>query len=339
MSKLFKSGVIGLGRAGWQLHVEPMLAHGGYQITAVADPNAQRRVEAVEKTGCQGYADIDALLAQADCELVAVATPSHFHYADAKKVLESGRHCVLEKPMALTHAETQELVALAKNKGVLLTVFHTHLFLPEFYHLKEVAESGILGRIFNFRGLWANYMRRWDWQTLKKNGGGLLNNWGSHLLSVALPLLGSKATHVSANLQHVKDAGDTEDHVEILLRTESGATANLTVTTACAFPGVKWMLLGDKGTLVSDGTTSQLKYYDPKKAPLPPLDETHAVPGRHYNTETLPWIEETRPAKPSHAVPAFYQNVADALRGEAELIVKAEDAAEVIRIIELAKKD
>ncbi|MEO6846300.1 MAG: Gfo/Idh/MocA family oxidoreductase [Chthoniobacterales bacterium] len=337
MSQPIKTAIIGLGRAGWHLHLEPMLKHGGYQITAVTDPIAERRKEAQEKCGCEEYENIDALLAKADCELVIVATPSAFHFSDAQKVLEAGKHCALEKPMALNFEEASKLAELAKSKKLLLTVNHAYLFLPEFHHLKEVVDSGVLGRIFHIRGFWPRYSRRWDWQTLKKNGGGILNNWGSHIASVALPLLDSKVASVASDIQLVKDAGDTEDHMEILLKTESGASANLLVTSACAYPGVRWMLLGEFGTLSSDGTTSHLKYYDPADAPRPQLDESMAAASRKYNSEELPWKEKSMPSEPSTPVPTFHENLAAFLGGKAPLISSAEAAVEVIRVLDLAR--
>ncbi|MEO8205842.1 MAG: Gfo/Idh/MocA family oxidoreductase [Chthoniobacterales bacterium] len=338
MNRTIKSAIIGLGRAGWLLHFEPMLQHVGYQITAVADPSESRRKEAHEKSGCETYETIDELLAKADCELVVVATPTSFHYSDAKKILEAGKHCVLEKPMALNAREADELVALATSKNLLLTIHHAQLFEKEFHHLKEIVDSGIIGRIFNIRVLWARYSRRWDWQTLQKNGGGLLNNWGTHLLSTTLPLLNSKVKTITADLELIKDAGDAEDHVELFLKMESGATANLTVTSVCAFPGIKWMFLGDKGTLISDGVTTQLKYFDPAEAPRPALEESMMAAGREYNSEKLPWKEESRPVEPSYIVPTFFENVADAINGKAKLIATAEDAAEITRILEVARK-
>lgn len=328
-------GIVGLGRAGWSLHLQPILKLDGFKIIAVADPVAERTAEARELTGCEVFSNVDELLAGSDAQAVVVATPSFTHYSDVKKVLLAGRHCIAEKPLAMRVEEARELVAIAKEKNLKMFVNHAHLHRDEFYHLKEVVDSNILGPIFEVRACWAGYARRWDWQTLKKNGGGQLNNTAPHTLSIVLPLLGAPVKSVFADLRNIKDAGDAEDHVHLVMTAENGTTADVVVTSAVALSqGPKWMLCGKNGTLVSDGTTSTIRYYDPGKVEdLSVLDA--AAPGRQYLRETLPWEEKTLEVKPSGVV-SFHQNVLDVLLGKADQIVTPESTVEVVRVTEMA---
>lgn len=327
-------GIIGLGRAGWSLHLEPISKLEGFKIISVADPVAERTQEAADKVGCQQFGNLDELLQGSDAQLVVIATPSHLHYSDIKKVLSAGRHCVAEKPLALSSKEADELVALAQEKGLQLFINHTHLHNPIYNHLQAVVDSGILGPIFHAQINWCSYGRRWDWQTLKKNGGGTLNNTCPHTLSTILPLLGSKVKSVWADLRNIKDAGDAEDHVNVFLKTENGTTGNIVVSTASAIGGNTWSLYGKYGTLVSDGANSKLKYYDPATAaPLSVIDA--AAPGRQYLKETLEWVEKTEVVPPS-PVPKFHENILDVLTKGATPIVTAESAAEVVRVTEMA---
>lgn len=326
-------GIVGLGRAGWGLHLEPITKLDGFKIVAVADPLPERCVEAAERTGCQQYASIDDLLKNSDAQVVAVATPSSTHYEDVLKVLQAGRHCVAEKPLALTTAQADELVAVAKEKGLGLFVNHSHLHLPYFHHFKKVLESGVLGKIFSIRVCWGNFARRWDWQTLRKNGGGQLNNTCPHVLSVVLPLLDGKVENVFADLRNIKDAGDAEDHVHMVLQTDSGMTADIVVSGAMAQSGPKWMFFGDQGSMTSDGATCTLRYFDGSKVePLDVLDT--AAPGRQYLREELPWEERTEEIE-SSPVKYFYDNILDVLTGQAEPVITAESAAEVVRVSNL----
>lgn len=330
------TAIVGLGRAGWNLHFQPMINHGGFAIVSVADPVAGRRDEARALSGCETFDSIDQLLEKTPAELVVVATPSHFHFEDIRKVLKAGKHCVAEKPLAFTAEEADALVQLAQEKNLHLFVHHVHLHRDEFFHLHRIVESGILGPIFHMRAFWGGYSRRWDWQTLKKNGGGQLNNTCPHTLSVVLPLLGSKVIKVQADLRNIKDAGDAEDHVELFLQAENGATANVVVTSAMGWPGPKWTLAGKYGTLHSDGQTSRLRFYDPKSvAPLNVLDE--AAPNREYLREQLPWQEEERKVEPT-VWPGFIANVYDVLRKKVAPIVTPESAAEVVRVSEMARR-
>ncbi len=338
MSKKIKVGIVGLGRAGWNLHFLPMKEHSDFEIVAVADPEPARTGEAAELTGCAEYKGLEELLTHQELDAVVVATPSSLHYHDAKKVLQSGRHCILEKPMATSFAEAKELHELAQAKNVQICVHHQHCFKDEYHHLKEIIASGVLGDIFQINVFWAYYGRRWDWQTLKVNGGGQLNNTCPHTLSIVLPLLGSPVEAVTADLRNIKDAGDSEDHVHLWLRTKSGIVADITVTSACALPAKKWMLLGTCGTLSSDGAMSKLRYYNKDEAPELKLLETTTVPDRKYLSEQLPWKETECPTKAKAALVQFHDNVAAVLRGEAAPVVSSESAVEVMRVIELARK-
>ena len=301
-------GIVGLGRAGWNLHLQPMLQLPDFKIVAVADPLPERRKEAVDLTGCAEFTNIDELLTGSDAQVVVVATPSQSHYEDTRKVLEDGRHCIAEKPLAFSAKDAQELASLARDRELGLFVHHVHLHKAEFYHLKQVIESGDIGDLFSIRAFWGSYARRWDWQTLKKNSGGQLNNTCPHVFTIVLPLLGSPVNDVFSDLRNIKDAGDAEDHVHVVLRTESGITADIVVSTAMAQAAApRWMLCGSRGALVSDGETSKLRFYDGHAVPPLSVLDT-AAPDRKYQSETLPWQEkELTIGEPP--VPKFHRNV------------------------------
>lgn len=329
-------GIVGLGRAGWGLHLEPISKLPGFKIVAVADPLADRCQEAADRLGCEQFSTIDELLAKSSAQLIAVATPSFTHYEDVLKVLKAGRHCIGEKPLALKSADADELVSLAREKGLGLFVNHSHLHFAPYYHLKSVIASGLLGDLFSVRACWGNYARRWDWQTLKKNGGGQLNNTCPHVLSIVLPLLGSPVKKVFADLRNIKDVGDAEDHVHVVLQAESGVTADIIVSTALALSGPRWTLCGSRGTMTSDGETSKARFYDGTKVEALNVIDA-AAPGRQYLYEQLPWEEKELKADPS-PVKTFHDNIFDVLTGKARPIVTPESAAEVVRVTNMIQE-
>lgn len=327
--------IVGLGRAGWNLHLQPLLAHPGFKIVAVADPVPERCREAVVLTGCRAFPSIDELLKDAGSEIVVVATPSSTHCHDAAMVLNSHRHCIIEKPMALNYDQARGLLTLAQEKSLGLFVHHNYLHGAEYHHLCQVLESNVLGPLFHLRACWVHYRRRWDWQTLRKNGGGALNNTCSHILSMVLPMLGAPVKTVQAVLRNIKDAGDAEDHVELMLQATNGVTADLVASTAIALDSPRWMLCGKYGTLVSDGKKSRLRYYDPAQAPaLSALDA--AAPNRQYQKEALPWKEAEIEIGPPPVKP-FHENVHDVLLNQGPPTVTPESAVEVVRVSELAR--
>ncbi len=339
MQQPIKIAVVGLGRAGWNIHISKLRPHAAFSVVGVVDPDAGRREEAAAELNSPAHPDLDALLAATEAEVVVVATPNHLHERDAVKVLESGRHCVLEKPMAITHESALRVIAAAEKSGKHLFVHHQRRFGDEFRFLREIIDSGVLGDIFEIRLHWGGFARRNDWQTLRKNSGGVLNNTGPHLVDLAVNLLDAPVTEMLADMRHVKDAGDCEDHVHLFAKASNGQTADLTVTTACALPAPRTLLLGSCGTLLAmDEKNAKLRYFDPAKVgPLEVVDGP--APERKYgNADVLPWQEEERPIKPSSPGGEFYDNVAGVLTGGEEIVVTPQSAAEVIRLIEWAHR-
>lgn len=338
--KAIAVAIIGLGRAGWSIHVEALKDREDFTIVDVADPSEERRAEAASELGCGVHSGIDALLAVTDAEVVIVATPSATHEEDGLKVLGSGRHCIVEKPMAMSHAGARRLVKAAETAGRRLFVHHQRRFYDEDLYLREVIDSGILGDVFEIRLTWAGFARRNDWQTLKKNGGGNLNNTGPHVIDLALSLVDDPVTQLLADVRHIKDAGDTDDHAHLFMKTSGGVTIDLLVTTCLALPGPRTVLMGTQGTLQAmDDQTARLKFFDATS--LPPLEVIDGLaPGRKYgNDEVLPWVEEEQAIVPAKRIGGFHDNVWTVLREGGEMVVTPDQAAEVLRIMDWAKEE
>ncbi|MES2309111.1 MAG: Gfo/Idh/MocA family oxidoreductase [Verrucomicrobiota bacterium] len=332
--------IVGLGRAGWTLHLEAILDFPQYKIVSVADPMPDRRKEAEDRTGCVSYETIEQLLQETTAVVVVIATPTHLHYRDTLMVLNSGRHCILEKPMGSNFEEAREMVKVAREKNLQLLVNYPYFFSGEYEHLKRVVASGKLGEIFHLRVFAGNYARRCDWQTLKKNGGGQLNNHGTHMLSMIVPLLNSHVTSLYADLRNIKNPGDAEDHVHLVLKNTNQVTIDLVVSSAIAHGCPRWIICGKYGTFVSDGKKGKLHYYDPSQVEeLSLIDD--AAPGRRYHEEVLPWKEEEVDAgdpRMESFIRSFHQSVLNVLLEGKEPQISPENALEVVRVVELASK-
>jgi predicted dehydrogenase len=263
------------------------------------------------------------------------------HAPHTRLALAAGCHVVVEKPMAMSVAEADGMIRAATRARRKLFVHQNYRFNDEYRHLREVLDSGVLGPVFQVSARWSHYARRNDWQTLRRNGGGVLNNTGPHLVDMALDFLDAPVADVWGDLQHIKDAGDCEDHVKVVLRGTNGRVCDLELSTANAGPSMKWTLLGACGSLTCDGTTSTLRWYDPRRVRRLSLN-TGAAPNRRYGVdgkgETLPWHEKTMPAKPAKRGGGFYDNVAAVLRRGAPMVVTPPQAREIIRTIERAKR-
>ncbi len=335
--KPIKTAVIGLGRSGYDIHLRRMRGDDRFRITAVTDWLPDRREEVQREFGCAVYPDHQALLHDADAEVVVVATYSSTHPSVTRDILRSGRHAICEKPIADSVAAAQSMIAAADKAGKKLLVHHNYRFFAETRHLLEVVQSKRIGEVFEIRMRSFDFSRRNDWQTFQKFDGGVLNNTCPHFLDIGLQLLGAPVVDVFCDLRLISDVGDAEDHVRVVLRAENGRVYDMEVSSACKFPEPKWTVLGTHGTLVSDGRTSTIAWFDPKKlGKLRPIETP--LPGRVYgNDDVIPWQTEEVPSA-GPAIGDFYDNVWAVLRERKPLVVKPEEALEVVRVTQRAKR-
>lgn len=146
---VLQTGVIGLGRWGPNI-VRNMVNHPRIRLAGVCDTDesAFERVAKLVPADCRKENTASRIFADPDINAVAVATPARTHYALVREALLAGKHVLSEKPLALTAGENEELCSLAENKGRKLMVGHTFLFNSSVVKMKEIVDSGKLGKLY-----------------------------------------------------------------------------------------------------------------------------------------------------------------------------------------------
>jgi predicted dehydrogenase len=329
-------GIAGLGRSGWGIHAD---IFGGmadkYQVAAVSDPDEKRLQEAKDKFNCRTYAALNELLKDSNVELVVIATPSNFHADNTIKALRAGKAVICEKPMATTLADADLMLKEAKKTGSLLTVFQNYRYMTGFLKIKEIIDSGKLGRIVLIKMTWHGFGRRWDWQTLKKFGGGTLNNTCPHAIDQALQLFGPEEPEIFCRMEKALTLGDAEDHVKIILKARRSPMIDIEVTSACAYPQEPWLIMGTLGSLAGTYAKLRWKYLKPQELPERKLD-TAPPPDRSYNKEEIHWYEEEWSEEEEGKDTArigFYLDLYGTLRKGAPLAITPESARRVMWVI------
>ena len=340
MSEPIRYAVVGLGRAGWNIHVHQLRGRADAKIVAVVDPVEERREQAAAEFNCKTYTSLNKMLKQDDVEVVVVASPSNRHGPDTKAAFKAGKHVAVEKPMAMSLSEADAMIKASDDAGKKLFVHQNYRFNKEFLLMKEIIASGKIGRVFHIRNYISHFARRNDWQTLAKNGGGVLNNTTVHFLDQILQLLPGKVTQARGDLQQIASAGDVEDHVKALLRTDAGATADIEISRAendaATLP--KWIVCGSTGTLTGDGKNYTLRFFDPSQVQPLQVIEGPAADRKYGNDDKLPWQEHTGTVEEAQSIGDFYDNVHAVLRDNGEMVITPQSVRETMRVITLIRK-
>ncbi len=335
--KPIKVAVVGLGRSGWDIHVARMRGDERFKVTAVADWLPERREEANKEFGCATFSDDKALLKGADADLVVVASYSITHDSITIAALKAGYHVLVEKPMARNATWARKMVKTAEEAKRKLFVHHNYRFYADVRQMLDVIADKRIGDVFEIRARAFDFSRRNDWQTLRKYAGGLVNNHASHLVDATVQMLGAPVREIFCDLKHISDAGDVEDHIKLILKAENGRVADIGISTSCNAKEPKWTLLGTHGTLVSDGTTTTIRSFDPKKLGKLKVIETPAEGRRYGNADVIPWETEELPAK-GKSIGDLYDNIWAVLREGKKMVVTPEQALYNVEIMDKAKR-
>lgn len=334
-------GIVGLGRAGWGMQVAELRRRPDkYVITAVCDVLEERRVKASKELGCCTYSSIEQLVRDSEVDLISIASRSCDHLAHTQIALASGKDVLLEKPMCRNATEAAAIRKAAQEAKGNLYIRHNRRFEPTFQHIREIIASGILGEVHEIKLHRQHYSRRDDWQTLKRFGGGMLLNWGPHIVDHSLLFLESPVQDLFSDLRCVSAVGDAEDHIHLILRGENGRVVDMQISGGSAIEEPTYLVFGERGALTSDEKTISLKYLDPKVT-LPQRSPNPETPDASFGTpEKLPWIEKTIPVKPSYScsLESIWDELYETLVNQKPFPITLDQAVAVIETITRAKQ-
>ncbi|MCQ2404145.1 MAG: Gfo/Idh/MocA family oxidoreductase [Lentisphaeria bacterium] len=338
--KKIRYATIGLGRMG-RGHVNEILGTGDkrFELAAVCD-NAPDRLENLPEAwghDYRKYSSLEELLKDDSVDLVTVATRHLDHVPMGIKVLEAGKCCMVEKPVASCVAEMKRLLACAEAHPGKLYLRHNRRFEPAFVKARELAESGVIGDVQYIKiNRSVGYCRRNDWMTMPEFYGGLLTNWGPHMIDQALRLLNSPVKEIWADVRHVISIGEGDDLYKIILKAENGRLADVEVTGANAMPGRQLEIIGSRGTIVSesDNTRLHVRMVDPAVVfkPLKPHPENPPFQYGNFD-ERLAFVDADYDLAPC-AMTDVWKHCADSILDGVEYPIKFEEALEVVRVTE-----
>lgn len=340
MTNIIRTGIIGFGLSGRVFHAPFVDVVDGYELTSISTSNPEsikmvndRYPSALVVPGGQEIID------NANIDLVIVTSPNTDHFRWAKEALNAGKHVIVEKPFTVTVEEADELLALAKDKGLVLTVYHNRRFTSDTKTVKKLIDSGMLGDIVSYETHFDRFRPNarpgGAWREDPLPGSGILYDLGSHLIDQSLWLFGMPEA-VTAEVGIQRKWAKADDQFDVRLHYPN-MTATVKAGMLCKIPGPTYMIHGTNGSFVKYGLDVQEATLNAGAIPNTPDwgVEPESIWGNidvDYNGVKIQGKIESEQGDYKD----YFANVRDAIWGKAELAVKPEEARNVMKIIEVA---
>jgi len=324
-SKDIKVGLLAYGAIGDE-HNKAITATAGLTLYAVCDTNPERLAAALEiSPDAKTFSDANEMLAEGALDLVVISTPPNSHYKWAKQALSLGLHVMLEKPMALTTDECDELMALAKTNSLLLVVYQNRRYDLDFLTIKEQIENDQIGEIFHYESFVGGYSRPCSyWHSDAAVSGGAIFDWGSHFIDQIMSLVPASVDFVSGlNQKRVWDHVTNADHAQVNINFKNGVQAVFINSDLAAARKPKFYILGTKGALIGDWDQSATGAV----ADLPAIITLHRADS---SSEVIPHVSITPYS--------FYASLVAYINDATPMSVKAAQSRDVVAIMQAAEE-
>ena len=340
-----KVALMGLGRAMFADHYSVFRKHPAlFKVVAACDILKERRdIVARDYPDCKMFRQFPDMLDEHDIDIVDIATCTVDHVKHAMMSLKKGFWTLLETPMALTPDDAQVLRGQALKSKNRLLILQRGLFDSDFQLARMALSDPRLGRIHQIRIRREDFIRRDDWQCVKRLGGGAAYYAMTDLVLQALKLLPSPPIQMWSELKRIASLGDAEDYAHINLKTRDVISADVEFNGGClpSERGPSFEIRGERGVFkVAPGATAgTMTVVDPKFA-FPRRRSSVRTPAICDMHEEFPvqTVEVSLPKGTLHGPSAFWKHVYDTVRTAAPFPLQLEDSIEAVKLAHLMKK-
>ena len=321
------------GMGGWHTRLAARIEE--MELLGVYDIKPERNALAVEN-GLYAYESLEALLADERVDVVTVAIPNHIHKDMCIRAMRAGKHVVCEKPVALSSQELQEMIDVSKECGVIFTVHQNRRWDEDWRTVKYMYDHNTLGKTFRIESrVHGSRGIPGDWRNQKECGGGMVLDWGVHLLDQIMQTTDKKITSIYATLSYVTNE-NCDDGFTVTLTFEDGLVVVVEVGTSNFINLPRWYVLGENGSAVienfqQDGKIVMVSDWEKRDA-VPVV--TAAGLTKTMAPRTSETIQEYPLPKQSADIREYYRNICKAIRGEEEQLVKHHELMRVMKLME-----
>jgi UDP-N-acetyl-2-amino-2-deoxyglucuronate dehydrogenase len=231
-------------------------------LVAVCDKVPETMEYYVENYQAKAYSDLNIMLEEEDIDTVCICTPSGLHMSIAEQVSNSGKHLIVEKPIAMSLEETDRIINSCKKNNVKLSVVHPNRFRPVVQEVRKILDENLLGEISHASAIvnWNRNQEYYDqapWRGTKDYDGGVLMNQAIHNLDLLLWFMGDPEEVFSFEATRFRKM-EAEDVSLGVIRFKSGALGTVQAATTVYARNFEESItiFGEKGTVKIGGTNA-----------------------------------------------------------------------------------
>ncbi|NLA77491.1 MAG: Gfo/Idh/MocA family oxidoreductase [Clostridiales bacterium] len=327
--------VVGYGGMGG-FHADELSKLDGFDLLGVYDIKEERN-ELARKKGYCAYDSFEAVLADERVELITIAAYNDVHKELAVAAMEAGKNVISEKPVTLSSVDLEEMIAASERTGRLFTVHQNRRWDDDYLTAKNILDKNTLGKVFSIESkVHGSRGIPGDWRAEKQHGGGMVLDWGVHLLDQMLTMTGGrKIISVYASLTNVTNS-EVDDGFSSFLRFDDGMTALVEVCTNNFISMPRWYMLGENGSAVINNWE-----LDGEIVMVSDWENRDAVPiraGAGLTKTMAPRTDDTIKKYPLEKVKAswadFYGNIYDVLRNGAQQLITHDQLRRSMKLME-----
>ncbi|MGM9624779.1 MAG: Gfo/Idh/MocA family protein [Eubacteriales bacterium] len=326
--------VIGYGgQGGW--HADHALKSDVVTLRGIYDIK-QERMDLAKSRGISTYDSFEAVLADDQIDILVCSTPNDVHKDIVIRALESGKNVVCEKPVALSVEDFDDMCAAAKKAGKLFTVHQNRRWDVDYLAIKSLIESGEIGETINIesrvhgsRGIPS------DWRCHKPYGGGMILDWGVHLIDQMLQLIPEKIVRIYCENTHIT-TDEVDDGFHLMMTFASGKRATVEVGTYNFIYMPRFYMQCRNGSAMIEDwqkccKVAKLKAWNEKE--VVPVQTAAGITKTMAPRDEIT-LDSYEIARPKSDVHDFYRNLVKAIDGVEPQLIKLEEVRRVLLVME-----
>lgn len=329
--------VIGYGGMGAGFHCKNALTSDVVRLYGIYDIDEAKR-EAARQKGIRVFQTLEEVLADPEVDICTVAIPNDSHKDTVVRCLKAGKNVICEKPVALSSADLNEMIAAAEESGKLFTTHQNRRWDVDYLAIKQIVEDGTLGaplriesRIHGSRGIPS------DWRGELCHGGGMILDWGVHLIDQFLQIYKEKVCRVFCECTHITNK-EVDDGFYLTMTFESGHEAFVEVGTYNFIPLPRFYLKGEKGTAIITDWREEARIVRCKhwhESEVVPVATAAGLTKTMAPRDSVT-VDDFIIPRPKSDVHDFYRNFCAAIDGKATCIVTHTEMRRVLAVMEAA---